>query len=77
MTKIQTLLEKYSLADYIAWIVGAYLGVFTAILFTREALEGVYEHWWYHVGAIAVSIVLMYVPTLFVSLFKRAAKIQS
>lgn len=76
MTKITTLLEKYSLADYIAWIVGAYLGIFTAYLFTIEASRQVYEHWWYHVGAIAVSIVLMYVPTLFVNLFKKAAKIE-
>lgn len=76
MTKIQTLLEKYSLADYIAWAVGAYVGIFTAYLFTIEAMKGEYDHWWFHVGAIAVSIVLMYVPTLFVNLFKKAAKIE-
>lgn len=76
MTKIQTYLEKYSLADYIAWAIGAYLGGLVAVLFTKEALQGIYEHWWYHVGAIAVSIVLMYVPTLFVNVFKKAAKIE-
>ena len=76
MTKIQTLLEKYSLADYIAWTVGAVLAFYTLVKYIKESWENIYEHHWQHLGAMAVAIVLMYVPTLFVNVFKKAAKIE-
>lgn len=72
---LKTLLEKYSIADYIAFAVGAYLAAFVAFAFSREALNGSYEHWWYHVGAMAVAVVLMYVPQTFVKLFQKTAKL--
>lgn len=76
MTKIQTLLEKYSVADYVAWAVGAVLAIYTLVKYIKESWGNLYDHHWQHLGAMAVAIVLMYVPTLFVNLFKRAAKIE-
>jgi ABC-type multidrug transport system permease subunit len=77
MTKIQTILAKYSLDEYIAFLVGAFIIGFAAFLYAKEAVGGNYDHWWTHVLTMTVGVVLMRLPKLLIALFKKVFNVEA